>query len=544
MLHEMVVRNLGVISEASLVLGPGLTALTGETGAGKTLVTEAVSLLTGGRADPALVRTGASEAEVEGRFVFVGTDPDGGVGEIEEVVVRRVIPATGRSRAYIDGRLATAGAIADAVGDLIDLHGQHGQQSLLHAAARRGAVDRFGDIDASPLADARFRLRQAMERLDQFGGDARARAREIELLRFQLDELCAAGIDDADEDDLLREQESLLGDAQAHREAAEVAASLLGVDGLVGDGLAQALVALRDRAPFTEHTARLHSVIAEITDLSESMRGDAEMIADDPGKLAEVGARRQVLAELRRKYGATLAEVISYRDELATRLDDLESFDERAAALDAEIDELRLEVADEAARLGAARRKIAPTLASLVEQRLRDLALPNAAFQIDVGDDPGDNIEFLVAMNPGAPMLSIARAASGGELSRIMLALQLVVAEAPPTVIFDEIDAGVGGEAATSIGRALADVSEGRQVLVVTHLAQVAAFADHQVNIEKSSDGDGATTTLTRLDDAGRVVELSRMLSGSPDSEAARRHARELLDAGTPGRENTEKAVA
>lgn len=520
MLHELAVRNLGVIEEAAVVLPSGLTALTGETGAGKTLVTEAISLLLGGRADPVLVRPGASEAEVEGRFVSDSGD---------EVVVRRVVPADGRSRAYVDGRLATAGALGEAVGDLVDIHGQHGNQALLRGPSRRGALDRFGSIDTAALAEVRVALSEARTKLESFGGDERVRAREIELLRFQIEEIEAAGILSADEDDDLHAEERLLSDASGHRESALGAASMLGADGVVGDGLARAAALLREREPFAAETSRIDSALAEITDMAAELRDRAEAIPDDPARLVAVGERRRVLAELRRKYGASLAEVVAFHVEASGRMTELDSFAESAAALQAEIEQLLGDEAREAAVLGAARRASAPDLAAEVQRRLRKLALPKAVLEVAVGEDPGDDVDFLVALNPGSPPLPLNKVASGGELSRIMLALQLVLASSPPTLIFDEVDAGVGGEAAAAIGRALAQVARRHQVLVVTHLPQVAAFADSQINISKSSTRGGVRTSLTLLDDAARIVELSRMLSGSPDSEAAREHAKELL---------------
>lgn len=529
MLLELAVRNLGVIEEASVVLPSGLIALTGETGAGKTLVTEALALLAGGRADPTLVRPGATEAEVEGRFVLSGP----GTGESSdapvEVTIRRVIPADGRSRAYVDGRLATAAAVAETVGDQLDLHGQHGQQSLLRGPARRAALDAYGSIDAAPLAELRHELRTVQAELDALGGDERSRAREIELLRFQLDELEAASIDSPDEDDLLKSESLVLGDASAHRESAIAASSLLGADGVVGDGLARALALITDRAPFSAAVERLTATSAEISDLASELRSSAESITDDPARLAAVGERRQVLAELRRKYGATLAEVMEYRDEIATRCEALEGHDSQLAALEEQVAALQTKVTAEEKRLGSKRRKAAPGLSAEVERGLHELALPSARIEVAVGADPGDDVEFLVSMNPGAPTLPLSKVASGGELSRVMLSLQLVLADAPPTLVFDEVDAGVGGEAASAIGRALAGVASGRQVLVVTHLAQVAAFADHHIQITKDSSGDSTRTTLSALPDSERVIELSRMLSGSPDSQKAKSHAAELL---------------
>jgi len=529
MLIELAVRNLGVIEEARLLLGPGLTALTGETGAGKTLVTEAMLLLAGGRADPGLVRTGAAEAEVEGRFL---TRSDGTEAtESDEVVVRRVIPVDGRSRAYVDGRLATATAVADAVGDLIELHGQHGHHLLLRPPARRAALDRFGGIDTTKLREARLAVQAGCARRADFGGDARVRAREIELLTFQLEELESAGLTSAEEDQELIAEERLLGDSSAHREASLAAGSLLSTDGVVGDGLARAFGLLKEREPFAAESTRIEGLLAEATELAAELRGRADNIPDDPARLIAVGERRRQLTELRRKYGATLAEVIAYEAEAAERLELLRSFEERSAALESEIAELEAVEAGEAAKVAKLRRKAAPKMAAQVQDRLVNLALPNASIEVTVGDDPGDDVDFLVSMNPGMAPGPVARVASGGELSRLMLSLQLVVADAPPTMIFDEVDAGVGGQAATAVGEALARVATDRQVLVVTHLPQVAAFAHNHVVIEKSTAKGDAVTTLAALDETSRVVELSRMLSGSPESETAQEHAAELLAA-------------
>lgn len=520
MLHELVVRNLGVIEQAQVVFGPGATALTGETGAGKTLITEAINLLTGGRADAVLVRPGADEAIVEGRFIA----PDG-----TESVVRRVVPADGRSRAYLDGNFATIAELESTIGPLVEVHGQHGQQTMLRPAIRREALDRFGGHDLAPLAQARQHLREAEAQLDELGGDEITRAREIELLRYQVDEIEAAAIVDADEDRRLAQRELVLGDAGAHGEAAERALELLSADGVVGAALAEALAAVRERAPFESVTERLYAVQAEVTDITEELRSSSEVIDDDPAALAEVQARREVLSGLRRKYGADLEAVLVFFDEAGKRLHELEHHGERAAELQVRIDELRADVDREAAALAAKRIAAAPEIAKAVERELQQLALPKARFEVQVEGVAGNDVDFAISMNPGAPVLPLAKVASGGELSRVMLALQLVLGSDTSTVIFDEVDAGVGGEAATSIGRALGGVGQNHQVLVVTHLPQVAACADQQVNIVKTVRGATTVTELHPLDHEGRIVELARMLSGSPDSENARAHAAELL---------------
>ena len=521
MLVELRITGLGVIDEVEVVFGPGLTAVTGETGAGKTMLMGAVDLLLGGRTDPSIVRTGAAEAVVEGRFV----DGD------REVVLRRVVPADGRSRAYVDGRLETAASLAEHGRRLLDLHGQHAHQRLLATAAQRDALDRFGAVDTAPLADAVRELATVDAELAAMGGDERARAREIDLLRFQVSELDAAGLTDGDEDDRLAEEEALLGDAVAHREAAQAALSVLDADGPASDALSVALAGLTGRPPFGSHAERLVGLMAELGDLAGELRGVAERLEEDPDRLAAVSERRRLLAELRRKYGEHLASVMVYHAEAAGRLAGLEDHEAIAAALDAR------RIAAEAARtvaaaaLREARLRAAPVLAARIQEHLRVLAMATATVEVTVDGEAGGDVVLCLSPNSGTPMLPVARVASGGELARTMLAVGLVLTASPPVQVFDEVDAGVGGAAAHRIGEALASLARDRQVLVVTHLAQVAAYADHQMVVVKVDDGRSTVATVSTLDADGRVVELSRMLSGSPDSDTARGHAEELLQA-------------
>jgi DNA repair protein RecN (Recombination protein N) len=516
-LLELAVRDLGIIDELSLVLAPGMTVLTGETGAGKTMLVEALELLVGGRADPLLVRPGAAAAEVEGRFEIDG----------EEVVLARVVPADGRSRAYVDGRMATAGALVEHGGRLVDLHGQHDHQSLLAPAVQREALDRFGGIDLAPAEDARGRLGAVRRRMADIGGDAGARAREVDLLRYQVDELDAAGLTDVDEDDRLDIEETELADAAAHRGAAWSAASALTGDGGARDGVAGALAEVTGRAPFAAEVERLGAVVAELDDLASTLQRRGEVIEEDPARLEALRERRQLLAELRRKYGTatvdsgpgsgTLADVLAYRDHVSARLEALERHEETAAALEREEREALGELAAAEARIAAARRKAAPDLARKVQQHLPELAMGGSRVAVEVeGDGPADDVRFLLAANPGSPPRPLARVASGGELARTMLALRLVLTAAPPTLVFDEVDAGIGGEAAISVGRALARLGRRHQVLVVTHLPQVAAFADAQVTVTKTTGRDRTVARARHLERDERIVELSRMLSGTP----------------------------
>ena len=523
MLTELHIEDLGVIARLDLVLGEGLTALTGETGAGKTMLVEAISLLVGARADATVVRPGAAEARVEGRFVV----------DDDEYVLARVVPVDGRSRAYVNGRLATVSTLSEIGARLVDLHGQHAHQSLLGGVTQRAALDHYGAVDLAPLRAARARLTEIDAALAALGGDSRSRAREIDLLRFQVGEIGAAGLQDPSEEAALDEREDVLADAVAHRKAATAAIAFLNDDGGSADSVGSAIALLSGRGPFAELAERLRGAAAEIADVGAELRHSAESIDEDPEQLVAVRERRQLLRDLRKKYGDTLGEVIEFHDQATERLAELESYDARAEALDGErLDALRAEAAA-AKRIGAARRGAAPLLAAAVEEHLRELAMPHAAIGVEVGDDPGDDVTFLLAANPGSPLLALNRVASGGELARSMLALRLVLSEDPSTLVFDEVDAGVGGAAAVAIGRELANLGARHQVLVVTHLAQVAAFASMQIVVTKTVSGPGpdATTTATATPVHGeaRTDEIARMLSGSTGSKAAREHALELL---------------
>lgn len=524
MLHELRIESMGVIDTLDLLLRPGLTAFTGETGAGKTMLVEAINLLVGGRADPSIVRGGAPEARVEGRFV---------VGD-EEYVVARVIPGDGRSRAYVNGRLATATTLGELGRRTVDLHGQHAHQSLLTTAAQRDALDHFCTTDLEPLRAARARLTEIDAALAALGGDQRSRAREIDLLRFQVGELATAAIADADEDQRLSGEEDVLADAAAHRQAGESALAALSGDveggGAALTALGAAIRSLTGRAPFEALAQRLRAVAEDLTEVGRDLRSFTEQLDEDPQRLEEIRVRRQLLHDLRRKYGESLADVVAFHDEAQGRLHELEGYDQRVAEL--ERDRVRA-TADErkaAEAVAATRRAGASKLAAAVQKILRQLAMPHAQIAVEVkGEPPGDDVSFLLAANPGLPMLPLSRVASGGELARAMLALRLVLTEAPETLVFDEVDAGVGGAAATAVGEALARLGTRHQVLVVTHLAQVAALADTQVVVSKRIHAGTTVTTTSIVDGEARIAEVARMLSGDRGGDSARLHAAELL---------------
>ncbi|MGI9607757.1 MAG: DNA repair protein RecN [Acidimicrobiales bacterium] len=526
MLTELRIENLGVIERLELVLPAGSIAVTGETGAGKTMIVGAIQLLLGERADTDMVRVGADEAVVEGRFV----DHDGA-----ESVVRRIIPADGRSRAYLDGSLATAAALAERVGPLVDLHGQHSQQSLLRPGVQRDALDRFGKVERGPLREARADVSAIDAALADLGGDATERARQIDLLRYQLDELENAALSNPSEDEELKSREDLLSRAFDIQAAATATAELLGGDGPVADGFVQAAARLGDDAPFADVSNRLQVLQEQASDLATDLRTIGEQTTDDPEAREAVRTRLQMLVELRRKYGPTLSDVIAYTNELSDRLGTLESHEDQVRVLSSRREAATDRLDAAAARVLAARRKASRPLARAVESELEALAMPNAKVDVLVDGAAGDDVSILLAPNPGMPALPVGKNASGGELSRTMLALRLVIAGGPPIKVFDEVDAGVGGAAAQKVGSALAALGADAQVFVVTHLPQVASQADHHVLIDKASSGRGTSSMARILEADERVVELSRMLSGSPDSSSAREHAEELLDAGARG---------
>jgi DNA repair protein RecN (Recombination protein N) len=518
-LTELHIENLGVIDTLDLQLSEGLVALTGETGAGKTMIVEAINLLVGGRADAGMVRPGATEARVEGRFVF---------GE-EEVILCRTIPLDGRSRAYVNGRLATVGQLAEHGLDLVDMHGQHAHQSLLGAKAQREALDSYAKVDLEPLRGARAAVTEIDAALATLGGDDRMRAREIDLLRFQANEIIEAALQGVDEDELLSREEDVLADAVNYREALWKAVASLAEESGATDNLGTAISALSHKEPFAGFVTRLKALQGELEDVSADIRDEAESIEENPARLDAVRQRRQLLVDLRRKYGDSLVEVIKFGEESAERLAELESFEARAATLDQEreVAVRKLEAAQSV--VGKARRDGAGPLAQQVQKHLRTLAMAHAVIDVSVGQDPGDEVVFLLAANPGSPVMPLTKVASGGELARTMLALRLVLSSGPNTLVFDEVDAGIGGEAAVAVAQALAQLGKRHQVLVVTHLPQVAAAGHAHIQVSKSVRSGKTFAQAATLGQEERIAEIARMLSGGVAEATALEHARELL---------------
>ncbi|MFC8078400.1 DNA repair protein RecN [Streptomyces sp. NPDC057307] len=568
----MRIRSLGVIDDAVVELSPGFTAVTGETGAGKTMVVTSLGLLLGGRADAALVRIGAKAAVVEGRLTMAADAPaarraEEAGAELDDgaLLISRTVSAEGRSRAHIGGRSVPVGVLAELADDLVAVHGQTDQQGLLRPARQRQALDRYaGDAVAAPLAkytDAYRRLRAVATELAELTTRARERAQEADLLRFGLNEI--AGVEPLPgEDTELAAEAERLGHAEALASAASVAHAALagnpedpaeGGDAttLVG-GAGRALEAVRAHDPALAALAdRMGEIAILLADVAGELAGYADNLDSDPLRLAAVEERRAALTGLTRKYGQDIDGVLAWAQENAARLTELEGDDERIGELTAEHTTLLSELSGLAQALTDARTEAAARFAEAVTAELASLAMPHARVSFDVTqtDDPNgvevdgrpvaygssgaDEVELLLAPHPGAQPRPIAKGASGGELSRVMLAVEVVFAgsDPVPTYLFDEVDAGVGGKAAVEVGRRLAKLARSAQVVVVTHLPQVAAFADRQLLVEKRHDGSVTRSGVTVLEGEDRVRELSRMLAGQEDSETARAHAEELLAA-------------
>ncbi|OAH12410.1 DNA repair protein RecN [Streptomyces jeddahensis] len=568
----MRIRSLGVIDDAVVELSPGFTAVTGETGAGKTMVVTSLGLLLGGRADPALVRIGAKSAVVEGRITvpaessaLVRAEEAGAELDDGALLISRTVSAEGRSRAHLGGRSVPVGVLAELSDELVAVHGQTDQQGLLKLSRQRQALDRYaGDAVAVPLAKytaAYRRLRAVTAELDEITTRARERAQEADMLRFGLDEI--AGVEPrAGEDAELAAEAERLGHAEALASAATAAHAALagnpedpeGVDAstLVA-GAHRALEAVRSHDPALAGLAeRIGEIGILLGDVAGELAGYADDLDADPLRLAAVEERRAALNQLTRKYGENIDAVLAWAEQSAARLTELDGDDERIGELTAERDALRDELAGLAQALTDARTDAAERFGAAVTAELASLAMPHARVTLDIrqtevaeggdgvevggrtvayGPTGVDEVELLLAPHPGAPPRPIAKGASGGELSRVMLAVEVVFAgtDPVPTYLFDEVDAGVGGKAAVEIGRRLARLAKSAQVVVVTHLPQVAAFADRQLLVEKTNDGSVTRSGVKILEGEERIRELSRMLAGQEDSETARAHAEELL---------------
>jgi DNA repair protein RecN (Recombination protein N) len=575
-LREIRIQNLGVIDDAVLELSEGLNVVSGETGAGKTMVVSGLGLLLGDRADAGRVRDGASQAVVEG-FVDIPTDHPAAVraaeagGDVEDgLILVRSVSRQGRSRAHVGGRSAPVGVLAELGELLVAVHGQADQWRLRRPEQHRVVLDRFaGESVGGPLrryTELYAELQDVRAEVQRLRELERDRARQVDVLRTGLEEIEAVDPQPGEDDDLRRESERL-----AHADGLRVAAGeahllVMGGDdalaaadeagGSVADLLGRARAAL---APVVGHDPqlaeldrRLQETTYAVTDVGGDLAAYQADLDVDPARLAWVGERRAALGGLLRKYGESVAEVLAWGEDAAKRLTELEGVDDRLDELQQRWAVVRAELAAVGTELSAARTEAAGRFAERVGDELAHLAMGNSRIEVAVRqhDDPDsdqaletadgrrlrcgpsglDDVEILLAAGSGSPPRGVAKAASGGELSRLMLALELVTASGDvPTFVFDEVDAGVGGAAALEVGSRLAALARTSQVVVVTHLAQVAAFADRHLVVSKTDDGHVTASGVAPVEGEDRVRELARMLGGVADSAAALEHARELL---------------
>ncbi|MGV8856919.1 DNA repair protein RecN [Rhodoglobus sp.] len=558
MIEEISIRDLGVIASARLPLGPGFTALTGETGAGKTMVVTALGLLLGERADAAAIRADSDQASVEGRWVI---DPKSAVaervrdagGDLDdgELLLVRTVSREGRSRAVVGGRSAPVGVLTELGDQLVVVHGQSDQIRLKSATAQRNALDRFAGAELATVLEQYQtvfrRWQSAQGELDVLVAEGDLRSREAEELRVAIDEIESADVRRG-EDVELTERADRLANLEGLRLAAEGAHAVLSADAAdeSSDVVAQLAAAYRGLERVAEHDAQLGSIaealaaasitLGEIaTDLASYL---ASLDSDGSRELEQVEERRSQLAALVRKHGSNLDDVVDVLDTGSQRLLELDNDSTRIDTLRAQVEADQAELIALAANVSDVRTSSAQRLSAEVTSELAQLAMANAEIVVTVEDRSDyslsgkDEVSILLRPHPGAPPRPLGKGASGGELSRVMLAIEVVIAgnDPVPTFIFDEVDAGVGGAAAIEIGKRLAQLSRTAQVIVVTHLAQVAAFADNHLSVIKGDDGSVTASSVHQLEGEARIAEMARLLSGLPDSESGLAHARELIN--------------
>jgi DNA repair protein RecN (Recombination protein N) len=539
MLRFLAVQNLAVIERLDLEFAPGLNVLTGETGAGKSILVEAIGLLVGGRASPDLVRTGEECATVQAAFETANG---------REVIARREVTAQGRSRAFLGGMLTTAGGLRDAVLPLVDLHGQHEHQALLDPDTHLDVLDTYAGLmpRRDEIGRAFAEVRSLGDELDRARRDERDRSVRLELLSFQSHEIERAAPRAGEDEQLAATRQVLASIEKVQRLCAEGYGALYESDQAALAMLGTVWKRVADLAAidpaFVPYLEARDGIKSQLEDLASTLRDYAANLDASPGRLQEVEDRLALLERLKRKYGPTLADVLDRSVAIKNELASLERAGERAADLDALLSKARRKYLDAAHALSTERRQAAPAFARELEKELRPLALEHTRVEVRFEDELPearwtgrgvDVAQFYVSPNPGEEPRALARIVSGGELSRIMLALKtLATTDAPgKTLVFDEVDAGIGGRVADAVGSRLESLARGFQVLCITHLPQIAAHADSHYRVEKTVRGDRTITAVEGLDREGRVEEVARMIGGARLSEGTFANAREMLQA-------------
>lgn len=552
MLVELRIRDYAVVEDLSLTLGPGLNVLTGETGAGKSIVVGAISLLLGERASSGVVRAGAERARVEAVFDVSGMpelaarlDELGFPAEDGHLILRREVATEGRNRAWVNGSPATAGVVGELGTALVDLHGQHEHQTLLRQGEQRRILDAFAGAEetAERVAAAHALVRERVAELEAREVRREELQERQEFLDFQLQEIDAAKLSPGEDEELEAEARRAEHLEELAAGAAAIHELLYGAEDAISDRIADARTQLQRMARIDPDLEELATLTEEayhaVAEAGRRVGEYASGVEFDPGRLEQVRQRLDAIFRLKRKYGPELEDVIAAGDQLRAELAELGDAEHDLAELRAGVESAREALRSESAELTTLRERGAAELSAAVMTVLPDLGLNAATFQLrlrpldEIGASGAEAVEFLVSPNPGFDPMPLARIASGGELSRVMLALKSILAEVDrvPVLIFDEIDAGVGGVVATAVARKLSEVAGRHQVFVVTHLPQLACRAQAHLLVEKEQ-GEASTATHVRpLDGDARVEEIARMLGGDPESSASREHAREMLAA-------------
>lgn len=546
MLRELRIKNLVLADLLEIEFAPGLNIITGETGSGKSVILEAIALLFGERASSDLIRTGCDEADIQGLIENANgcSLEESGIDVAGDIIVRRVISASGRNRIYINGTLSSLKTLSEFGESTADMHGQFEHQSLLSERNQLDLLDRCAGDGALELkanvSSCHARMKELSGRIERIDSLARERVRRLDMLRFQVGEILDAGLEPGEEETLEGEKLKLANLEKLQRHSAEAHELLSVAERSALDTLSGAMSALSEIARYDESALgaveSLRQAIADTREAADFARSYNDSLEAEPGRLDQVMGRLEVIARLKRKYGSSVDEVIDYLRRAEDELNEMEHADSERAELQAELEACRADYKTAAAELGRIRRETAARMSASIETELRLLAMPDARFDALVedaepGPDGSDRVCFMLSPNPGSPMKPVAKTASGGELSRVMLAIKSVAGNTTPVLVFDEIDAGIGGRTAEDVGRRLKGLAARQQVICVTHLPQIAAYADRHIVIDKTSF-DGTTTIRARAtENSERVRELARMLSGS-ETETSLRHAEELIGKG------------
>jgi len=565
MLKELNIKNFAIIDQLRVEFHPGLNVFTGETGAGKSIVVDALNLALGERASADLIRTGCQEAVVEAAFELNGR----GTAEIatqlqeqgievlqgEDLIVRRVLAVSGKNKVYINGSLANLATLSSLGASLADIHGQHEHQSLLSQDRQREMLDTFGGL--GPLRDETteryHRLQSIRAELAGLEAGERDRAQREDILRFQKNEIEAAALKPGEDEELANEQKVLANSEKLSAYSGMVDELLYSSDHSALTNLKKAINGLKDIAAIDTRLAGAlelsESGRAQIEEAAREIASYHESVEFDPGRLETIGDRLDLIQKFRKKYGNTVGEIIEFGVKVSSELERMERSTEEIERLKSQIEESKFGLTEKAQELSKKRKTAARELEKKVEAELGHLGMKKTVFSVSVTQEQGfdtlnglkvgptgaDSVEFLISPNPGEEPKSLARIASGGELSRIMLALKTILAEGDsiPTLVFDEVDAGIGGAVAEEVGKKLKRVAAKRQVFCITHLPQIACMAGSHYGVSKSVKKDRTSTEVRLLDEKERVDEIARMLGGKTITEATLKHAEEMIERGT-----------